>query len=86
MIELGKTGDRGPSYGTRDVLTELRENQKWTFHLKNGPIAGSPATRKSVAGIINLFVVDLFGTGGHELEQRVLIVTVTVTHSNEVST
>ena len=36
------------------------------------PIAGSPATGKSVAGIINLFVDDLFGTGGTEMEQRVL--------------
>ena len=35
------------------------------------PIAGSPATGKSVAGIINLFVDDLFGTGGNEMEQRV---------------
>ena len=36
------------------------------------PIAGSPATGKSVAGIINLFVDDLFGTGGTEMEQRVV--------------
>ena len=36
------------------------------------PTAGSPATRKSVAGIINLFVDDLFGTGGNEMEERVL--------------
>ena len=36
------------------------------------PIAGSPSTGKSVAGIINLFVDDLFGTGGTEIEQRVL--------------
>ena len=35
-------------------------------------IAGSPATGKSVAGIIDLFVDDLFGTGGNEMEQRVL--------------
>ena len=35
------------------------------------PLAGSPATRKSVVGIINLFVDDLFGTGGTEIEQRV---------------
>ena len=37
-----------------------------------GRIAGSPATRKSVAGIIHIFVDDLFGTGGTEMEQRVL--------------
>ena len=36
------------------------------------PIAGSPATGKSVAGIINLFVDDLSGRGGTEMEQRVL--------------
>ena len=35
------------------------------------PFAGSPATRKSVAGIINLFVDDLFGTSGIEMEHRV---------------
>ena len=31
------------------------------------PIAGSPATGKTVAGIINLFVDDLFGTSGTEM-------------------
>ena len=36
------------------------------------PIAGSPATGKSVAGIIKLFADDLFGTDGTEMEQRVL--------------
>ena len=36
------------------------------------PTASSPATRKSVAGIINLFVDDLFGTSGTEMEQSVL--------------
>ena len=35
------------------------------------PIEGSPAAGKSVAGIINLFVNDIFGTGGTEMEQRV---------------
>ena len=35
-------------------------------------IEGSPATGKSVAGITNLSVDDLFGTGGTEMEQRVL--------------
>ena len=35
------------------------------------PIAGSPATRNSVEGIVDLFVDDLFGTGGTEMEQRV---------------
>ena len=36
------------------------------------PIAGSPVTGKSVARILNLFVDDLFGTGGTDMEQRVL--------------
>ena len=36
------------------------------------PTAGSPATGKSVARIINLFVDDLFRSGGNEMEQRVL--------------
>ena len=35
------------------------------------PIAGSPATEKSVAGIINLVVDDLVGTRGTEMGQRV---------------
>ena len=35
-------------------------------------MARSPATRKSAAGFINLFVDDLFGTGGNEVEQRIL--------------
>ena len=35
-------------------------------------IEGSPATSKSVAGIINLVAADLFGTGGTEMEQSVL--------------
>ena len=35
------------------------------------PIAGSPTTGKSVTRTINLFVDDLFKTGGTEMEQRV---------------
>ena len=42
------------------------------FEKMLNPIAGSPATRKSVAGTIKLFVDDLFGTGGTEIEQRIL--------------
>ena len=34
------------------------------FEKKLDPIAGSPATEKSVAGIIALFVKNLSGTGG----------------------
>ena len=48
--------------------------QKWTLHLKKtlDPTEGSPATGKSVAGIANLFVDNLFGTGENEMEQSVL--------------
>ena len=42
------------------------------FEKRLDPIAGSPASGKSVARIINLFVDDPFGTGGNEMEQRVL--------------
>ena len=42
------------------------------FEKTQDPMAGSPAAGKSVAGIINLFVDDLFGTGGNEMQQRVL--------------
>ena len=35
-------------------------------------IEGSPATGKSVAGIINLFTDDFFGRGGTEMGQGVL--------------
>ena len=62
-------------HGTGDVLTELRERSQMdaAFEKKTlDPRAGSPATRKSVAGILNLFVDDVFGTGGTEMEQRVL--------------
>ena len=42
------------------------------FEKSLDPTAGSPASGKSVVGIINLFVDDLFGKGGTEMEQRVL--------------
>ena len=49
-------------------------DQKWKLHLKKtlDPKARRPAAGKSVAGIISLFVDDLFGTGGKEMEERVL--------------
>ena len=50
----------------------VRTEADAVFEKMLDPIAGSPATGKSVAGIINLFVDDLFGTGGTEMEQRVL--------------
>ena len=59
--------------GTKDAVTKLRERSEAVaaFEKTLDPIAGSPATGKSVAGIIHLFVDDLFGTGGNEMEQRV---------------
>ena len=61
-------------HGTSNVLTVSRERSEMdaAFEKMLDPIAGSPAAGKSVAGIINLFVDDLFGTGGNETEQRVL--------------
>ena len=61
--------------GTKDAFTQSQKQSEMedAFEKKKlDPIAGSPATGKSVAGIINLFVGDLFGTGGNEMEQRVL--------------
>ena len=61
--------------GTKDAFTESRDRSEMeaAFEKKTlDPIAGSPATGTSVAGMINLFVDDLFGTGGNEMEQRVL--------------
>ena len=62
------------SHGTGNVRNESRDQSEVeaAFEKTLDPIAGSPATGKSVAGIINLFVDDLFGTGGKEMEQRVL--------------
>ena len=60
---------------TKDAFTESRERPEVeaAFQKTLDPTAGSPATRKFVAGIINLFVDDLFGTGGNEMEQRVFL-------------
>ena len=60
--------------GTKDAYTESRDGSEMEAAVEKtlDPIAGSPATGKSVAGIINPFVDDLFGTGGNEMEQRVL--------------
>ena len=63
-------------HGTGDALAESRERSEMeaAFEKKKKkrwiPIAGSPATGKSVAGFINLFVDDLFGTGGNEMEAK----------------
>ena len=59
--------------GTNDAFIESRERSEMEAAFeKNAPMAGSPATGTSVAGIINLFVDGNFGTGGKEMEQRVL--------------
>ena len=59
---------------TIDISLKSRARSKRgaAFDRMLHPIGGSPATDKSVAGIINLFVDDLFGTSGTEMEQRVL--------------
>ena len=59
---------------TKDSFTKSRDQSEVEAALERtlDAIAGSPATGKSVAGIINLFVDDLSGTGGDEMEQRVL--------------
>ena len=59
---------------TSNISTKprVRTEADAAFEKMLDPIAGSPATRKSVAGIINLIVDDLFGSGETEIEQRVL--------------
>ena len=59
---------------TKDAFTESREQSEMenAFEKTLDPRAGSPATGKSVARIIHLFVDALFGTRGNEMEQRVL--------------
>ena len=61
-------------HGTSNISTEprVRAEGDAAFEKMLDPIPGSPATGKSVAGIINLFVGDLFGSGETEMEQRVL--------------
>ena len=41
--------------------SKIQQGRKKTLD----PLAGSPATGKFLAGIINLFVDDLFGTSGN---------------------
>ena len=58
----------------KETFTDSREQSEMeaAFEQTLDPLAGSSAAGKSVAGIINLFVDDLFGTGGKEMQQRVL--------------
>ena len=61
--------------GTTDAFTDSREQVEAAFEKKKktlDPHTWKSSNRKSVAGIINLFVDDLFGTGGNEMGQRVL--------------
>ena len=50
----------------------MRTEADAAFEKMLDPIVGSLAAGKSVAGIINSFVEDPFGTGGTEMEQCVL--------------
>ena len=63
--------------GAGNILTEprVRPEVDAAFEKILDPIAGSPAAGKSVAGIMNLLVDDLFGKGGTEMEQRVTLKT-----------
>ena len=58
---------------TNNISIESRARSEGdaTFEKLLDPIERSPATGKSVAGIIHLFVEDLFETCGTEMEQRV---------------
>ena len=64
-------------HGAGNILTEprVRPEVDAAFEKILDPIAGSPAAGKSVAGIMNLLVDDLFGKGGTEMEQRVTLKT-----------
>ena len=77
VSKLGNTGYKGPPHNRTVQKTPSLNHvndQKWKLHLKN---AGSHSLRSSYRQnrdrkiIINLFVDDLFGTGGNEMERRV---------------
>ena len=62
--------------GTIQATSQINRvcGQKWMLHMRKCwiPLQEVQLQRNPVAGIINLFVDDLFGTGGIEMEQRVL--------------
>ena len=60
-------------HGHNDISFEscVRSEEDAAFEKVLDPIEGSPATGKSLARIIILFVGGLLGTGGTEMEQRV---------------
>ena len=66
VSEHGNAGDKGPSHSS--MAQETSSLNRVTDYKNPGFISGSPATGKSVAGINDLFVDDLFGSGGKELE------------------
>ena len=74
VSELGNQNNSAHCHDTSNILTKprVRTEADAAFEKMLDPIAGSPATGKSVAVIIHLFVDDLFGTCGNEMEQRVL--------------
>ena len=63
---------RGMVQNNISLETCVRSQAEAAFERLLDPFEGSPVTGKSVAGILNPFVDDLFGTGGTEMEQRVL--------------
>ena len=65
------TLDSGTTQATSQLNRVCGEKQMLRSEKMLDPIAGSPATRKTVARIIDLFVDDLFVTSGTEMEQRV---------------
>ena len=54
------------------LKSRARSEGDASFERMLDPVEGSPATDTSVARIIKIFVDDLFGTRGTEMEQRVL--------------
>ena len=66
MTELENTGQRAIAQqnGTKDAFEQSEMED--AFGKTLDPTAGSPATGKSMARIVNLRVDDLFGTGGNE--------------------
>ena len=75
--KLGNTGYKGPSHSrtawkTASLNRVSDQKMDAAFEKTLDSIARSPATGKSVAGIINHFVDDLFRTGGKEIENGVL--------------
>ena len=61
-------------HDTHDISLESRARSQGdpAYEKMLDPTEGSPATGKSVAGILELLVDDILGTGRTEMEQRVL--------------